>query len=299
MRLVAPLALVLVVACGASSSAAPVTTVPVAPVAASASARPRAPAPARSGVVLFVDSARLRAHPHGARLGPLLATLPGVAALAKRSPGFDPVRDADWLVVTGPDLGILGSRATVIAHLAGDEAKAAQAFGPIAMLDDEHPPVGPVRVRARDVLAPGPTALSQDVARFERPPAAGGAAIWLSMGGEARELRTPLFGDARSLVLRIDALPSADAADARAEVLYDDEPAAGAFVERARARVAHAQAQAFVRLVFRGLVDDVTVEAAGRRGVAKVHARPEQLEAVLNFAEAAAGVQAPAPPPPP
>ena len=272
--------------------APPELPAPLASVAAS-------PPPAEGIVVLFVDTARLRAHPRAARLGPLLATLPGLPSLAKRVPGFDPIRDADWIVVTGPDLGVLGARGTALVHLAGDEAKASRTFGPVSKLDPAHPPLGPVRVRARDVLVPGPTALAADVARFERPPAeASGAGMWLSIEGLVPGVRTPLFADARAIVVRVDGVAPADAAAARAEVRFDDEAAAGAFVVRAREEVARQQKQVFVRLALRGLLDGVTVEPLGRLGVAKVHARPEHLDAVMNLVEAMAGLPPPAPPPP-
>jgi hypothetical protein len=277
-------------ACARSAQAAPVSVSP----APSPSPSP-APAPApSSNVIVFLDMARLRRHPQGPRVGPLLATIPTVAALTKRSPGFDPTRDAAWIVLAAPDLASLGKNPSVIAHLVGDDAEATRAFGAVTALDAARPPLGPVRVRGRDVAVPGGTALAADVARFERPPAeASGAALWMWTRGD---VRVPLVAGAREITVRVESTPSpspaSGEADARAEVAYDDDAAAGAFAERARAEVLGLQRQVFARMLLRGLADGISVSSSGRRGQAKVHARAEQLDALMNLLEASLGVPA-------
>jgi hypothetical protein len=70
-------------------------------------------------VVLIVNMAVIRAHPVGAKLGPLLSAIPQWDDFIGGS-GVDPVRDTDWVLINGPSLMDTGRDAIIIHYSAPD-----------------------------------------------------------------------------------------------------------------------------------------------------------------------------------
>ena len=55
-------------------------------------------------VLVIVNMAVIRAHPVGAKLGPLLSAIPQWDDFHRRLGRVDPVRDTDWVLINGPSL---------------------------------------------------------------------------------------------------------------------------------------------------------------------------------------------------
>ena len=73
-------------------------------------------------VTLLVNMAEIRKHPVGVRSGPLFTAVPQWNDFLKGNQGsFDPVRDADWMLIYGPSL-IHTDRDAVIIRYSVDDA---------------------------------------------------------------------------------------------------------------------------------------------------------------------------------
>jgi hypothetical protein len=72
-----------------------------------------------NNVTLLVNMAVIRAHPEGARLGPVLAAIPQWRQFMAGAP-LDPLRDTDWVLIMGPSL-VHTDRDAVYVHYNADD----------------------------------------------------------------------------------------------------------------------------------------------------------------------------------
>ena len=97
------------------------------PSVAASATKPAAPAPPRDvaagavlgafphDVILVLDVASLRSHPVGRNLGPMIASMPQWRDLL-RGVVRDPVREIDWVYVTGPSLNNTSKDGILVHH---------------------------------------------------------------------------------------------------------------------------------------------------------------------------------------
>ena len=109
-------------------------------------------------VVLIVNMAVIRAHPIGAKLGPLVSAIPQWDDFIGGS-GVDPVRDSDWILINGPSLMNTG-RDAIIIHYSAPDAVVDKAIGVVSRKYDRGGPF--------DAGVPGVKAALGHADRYER-----------------------------------------------------------------------------------------------------------------------------------
>jgi len=264
-------------------------------------------------VMLVVNNEVIRKSPAGATLGLLLRGIPQWDDFMSGT-DIDPVRDTDWLMITGPSL-VHSERDVVLIRYSAPDAVVDRA---IAIVSRKYARGGPIDagvpgVRAvlthadraeRVMLRPGPHVLA-----VVPPSVAGKVARQLSLSrmpthvrpGEAMYLRlvnpNHPFPEIPAAIAeaRVRIVPRADEG---ADVFVDgDTKGAGAAEQAAEelARVVRRHNDMLTSLITHGLLDDVEVKAEG--SAVKVHltATRDQIETILALVGGFLGVDLPMP----
>jgi hypothetical protein len=264
-------------------------------------------------VMLLVNTEVIRKSPVGATLGLLLRGIPQWDDFMSGT-DIDPVRDTDWLMISGPSL-VHSERDVVLIHYSASDAVVDRA---IAIVSRKYARGGPIDagvpgVRAvlthadraeRVMLRPGPHVLA-----VVPPSVANKVARQLSLSrvpthvrpGEAMYLRlvnpNHPFPEIPAAITeaRVRIVPRADEG---ADVFVDGEtkdPGSADQAAEELARVVRRHNDMLTSLLTHGLLDDVEVKAEG--SVAKVHltATRDQIETVLTLVGGFLGVDMPLP----
>lgn len=266
-------------------------------------------------VTLLVNVAVIRKDPIGARLGPVLTSLPQWRDFLKGSQAaIEPIRDTDWILIYGPSL-IHTDRDAVIVHYNVPDAVVDRAVDVIAQSYDRGGPfdAGVPGVRASighadnaervflrvqpQVLVVVPKKNAVDFAKAMRrapisPKVRPGEAMRLVVKDPWKQVAIPGLRFSQSVKeIRMWIVPTASGtADVFLEGDTTDEASA---VQTAAdlTEVLRRQNAGFVRIVTRGLLNDAKVEAEGTRMKLVIHATPEQMKAVFNAVAAMTGAQ--------
>lgn len=262
-------------------------------------------------VQLLINMEEIRKNPTGARMGPLLSAIPQWDDFMQGT-GVDPVRDTDWVLITGPSL-IRTERDVILVHYSASDALVDKAIQVIAKKYD--------RGGAFDAGVPGVKAALGHADRAPRvflrpqsrvlavvpPDYANTAAKSLHKARISARVRP---GEAMRLVLktpsrpfpripstisemRLWILPRADGgADVHAE---GDTPDAdsGAAAAAALRKVIRDQNSVFVRMVTNGLLDTVEITADGSVVRLRAPVSRDQLETLLSLVASQLGVTLP------
>jgi hypothetical protein len=266
-------------------------------------------------VMLVVNAEVIRQHPVGARLGSLVRGIPQWDEFMTGT-NLDPVRDADWVIVSGPSL-INTSRDVMLIHYSAADSVIDQAIGVVSrkydrggVFDAGVPGVKAYlahadraeRVLLRPqphVLAVVPPSVAQKVAKQlvgSRVPAhvRPGEAVYLRLVNPhhpAPEIPESLTE------LRMRVVPRADlGADVFVDGDTKDAEAAKQAADELR-RVVRRHDDAFTSMLTHGLLDQVEVSSEGT--LVKVHTLVtlDQIETLASLVSAFLGVQPSAPGP--
>jgi hypothetical protein len=258
-------------------------------------------------VTLIVNASVIRAHPVGKRIGRLLRAIPQWDQFMSGS-DLDPVRDLDWLLISGPSLRN-SSRDSVVVHYSAPDAVIDRRIQIISRTYSRGGPfdAGVRSVKAsliyadgaeRVVLRPQPHFLA-----VVPPNVAEKNARALSVGlsephhGEATFLRVvdphhPMPEIPQSITeMRMRVTPRADfGADVFVECdTKDDSAAADAAVEIRGSFRRHNDA--LTSILTHGLLDHVAVASDGTTVTIRLTATLDQIETMVTLAEDLLGIQ--------
>jgi len=274
-------------------------------------------------VVVTINMAAIRAHPIGARLGPLFSALPQWDDFLEGT-GVDPLRDTDWVSINGPSL-IHSERDVILVHYSASDQVVDRALDVVGRKAGNGGPfdAGVPRMKAilghadradRVFMRPQPHVLA-----VVPPYYAGTAAKLLARATIPRAPRRPTEAVRVALIhphgpmpaipesvteARVWVVPHRE--DGSAEVFGEgdtaDAEAARSAVDVLRA-VVREQNSFGVKLITRGLLDGVELSADGSTVRLHVEVSREQLQVLLAFAAGRLGVDITPPdggtPPPP
>jgi hypothetical protein len=271
-------------------------------------------------VQLLINMEVIRANPTGAKMGPLLSAIPQWDEFMSGT-HVDPVRDTDWVFISGPSL-IHTERDMIWVRYSASDAVVDKAIGLVSKKYDRGGPfdAGVPGVKAslghadraqRVFLRPQPHLLvvcPPDFAYTAARALAGSKVSPHIRPGEAMRLTLknphrpmPFLPESIS-ELRLWIIPRPDGS---AEVFAEGDTPDG--VEAAKAaeavkKLVRDQNSIGVRIVTQGLLNNVEVTPDGKMVRGKLTASREQLEAILSLVAAQLGTslpQSPAPPAPP
>jgi len=262
-------------------------------------------------VELFINAEVIRGHPLGPRLGNLLRAIPQWDDFLNGT-DIDPVRDTDWVLISGPSL-VDTSRDSVLIHYSAPDAVVDRA---VSVVSRKY-----ARGGAFDAGVRGIKAVLAHADRAERvifrprphwlavvPPWA--AARYAPALATGRLLEHPHAGDAVYVrladphhpwpevpetitVARLRVVASADAgADVFIEGDTKDADAASEAAEGLR-RLVRRHNDLLTSMVTHGLLDHVEVTTEDRVVKAHLTASGDQIEAILAFVESFLGLQSP------
>jgi hypothetical protein len=267
-------------------------------------------------VTLLVNIAVIRQNPVGARMGPLLSGIPQWADFMKGSQvAVDPVRDTDWILIYGPSL-IHTDRDAVFVHYAIADDVVDTAVESIARRYDKGGAfdAGVPGVKASlghadnaervflrgqpHVLVIVPKDRATDFARLSKratinPRVRAGEAMRLTVKDPWKQVSIPGLKFSNALKeLRLWIVPrgSDGGADVYIEGDCTDEEAASDVAD-ALTELVRRQNALGVKIVTRGLLNNVKVTPDGTHIKSQLSASPEQLEALLQMMAAVLGVQ--------
>jgi hypothetical protein len=260
-------------------------------------------------VIVTINMAAIRTHPVGARIGPLFAAIPQWDDFLVGT-GIDPLRDTDWVSINGPSL-IHSEKDVILVHYAASDAVVDQALEAIGKKASNGGPFD-AGVPVKAVLGHADRAdrvfmrPQAHVVAVVPPYYAETAARTLSRASIPRLPKRPAEAMRLTLIhphgpmpaipesvteLRLWILPHA--ADGSAEVFGEGDTASpeacSAAVDVLRA-VVRDQNSFGVKLVTRGLLDGVELNADGSTVRMRIPVSREQLEVVLAFAAGRLGV---------
>jgi hypothetical protein len=262
-------------------------------------------------VQLLVNMAEIRKNPVGTRLGPLLSAIPQWDDFMQGT-NVDPVRDTDWVLITGPSL-IHTERDVILVHYSASDALVDHAIQIVSKKYDRGGPfdAGVPGVKAAlghadraprvflrpqtHVLAVVPPDFANTAARTLK-----GAHISAHVRpGEAMRLvlKTPSRPfpaiPASISEMRLWIVPRPDGgADVFGEGDTPDAAACSAAVAQLR-KVIRTQNSIMVRMVTGGLLDTVDITEDGSTVRLRAPVTPEQLETILNLVSSQLGVTLP------
>ena len=261
-------------------------------------------------VTLLINADEIKKSPVGAKLGPLLRGIPQWDEFMSGTE-LDPVRDTDWVFISGPSL-INTTRDVVLIHYSAPDALVDKAVDVVSKKYDRGGPIdaGVAGVRASlahadkaervllrpqpGVLAVVPTNVTEKIARQLAPPNRVHAKI---VAGEAFAMRLvdphkPLPDVPESILelrMRVDTR-----ADGGAEIFLEgdtkDAAAAAQAADDLRKLIGRFSGNLLVGLMTAGILDDVDVSVDGK--VVKVHrtATRRQLEAIASLVASKLGL---------
>ena len=266
-------------------------------------------------VKLVVNAEVIRSHPVGARMGYLVRGIPQWEEFMSGT-DIDPIRDTDWVMITGPSL-VNTSRDTVLIHYSVPDAVVDRAIGIVAKKYDRGGPfdAGVRGVRAslvhadraeRVILRPQPHLLAVVPPSFaeRNARALAGARLAEPAAGDAVYLRLvdphhPMPEIPESITeMRMRVVPRVDAgADVFVECDTSDADAASQAAEGIR-RMVRRHNDAITSLLTHGLFDHVGVTSDA--STVKVHltATRDQIETVVALVGDLLGVEPGEPPAP-
>lgn len=271
-------------------------------------------------VTLFLNVEVIRKHPTGARLSKLVRAAPQWDDALKGTT-VDPIRDADWVLIFGPAL-LHTEKDTILIHYSVPDAVADEAIEAIkrrshngASYDAGVPGVKATLAHAdraprvflrgkSKTIAVVPPSFANTAARMllvERAPAhpRPGEAMRLTVKNPSRPIpQLP----ARITEMRIWIIPLADGgADVFGELqnpdgqgAIDSENELKSFLSRYRGSMEGALAN----MVSRGLINGVEVDSSLNLTRLHVRANADQVDAIIGFVAAQAGIDLTAPPAP-
>jgi hypothetical protein len=272
-------------------------------------------------VTLFINVEVIRKHPTGPKLSKLVRAAPQWDDALKGTT-VDPVRDADWVLIFGPAL-LHTEKDTILVHYSVPDAVADEAIEAIKRRSHNgagydagvpgvkatlgHADRAPrVFLRGKSkTIAVVPPSFASTAARMllsEKAPAhpRPGEAMRLTVKNPSRPIpQLP----ARITELRLWIIPQPDGgADVFAELqnpdgqgAMDSENELKSFLSRYRGSMEGALAN----MVSRGLINGIEVSSALTVTRLHVRANAEQIDAIIGFVAAQAGIDLTAPPPAP
>jgi hypothetical protein len=271
-------------------------------------------------VMVIVNTEVIRAHPVGAKLGYLLRAIPQWDQFMKGT-DLDPVRDTDWLMISGPSL-VDTSRDVVLVHYSASDAIVDRAVDVVSRQYARGGPfdAGVPGVKAslahadraeRVVLRAQPhvlVVLPPAVARREARKLASARVPAHVRPGEAMYLRLvdphhpfPEFPEAVTEA-RMRVVPRPDGgADVRVDCDTKTPEAAAGAVDAIK-RLVRRHNDTLTSLFTHGLLDGVDVAAQGTTVTVHLTATLDQIETLVTLVGDFLGVSAPeplAPPPSP
>jgi hypothetical protein len=262
-------------------------------------------------VVVLVNAEVIRKNPVGASLGALLRGIPQWEDFMSGT-DIDPVRDTDWLMISGPSLINTGRDVVLIRYAASDGvvdraiARVGRKYAGGGPFDAGVPGVKATLAHAdraeRVLLRPGPHVLAvvpPSLAAKEarqlallRPPAhvRPGEALYFRF--ETPHRAVPEIPESIS-ELRLRVVPRADnGADAFLEGDTKD-PESAALAAPEIAKLIRRRTSGFASLFLHGALDDVEVRPEGARVLVHLSVTLAQLETLASLAGALLGVPMP------
>jgi hypothetical protein len=270
-----------------------------------------------NNITLIVNMAVIRAHPEGAKLGPILAAIPQwkqfLTSSASSGATLDPLRDIDWIMVMGPALDHTEKDA-VYVHYGPDDAVVDKVIDSISK---GYAKGGPVDVKVKGVKAWKAYADSAERV-FLRPSPHVAVIVPSSHAtqfaqvvsqtpfnphmrpGEAVSLRAINPGGSISIIpqsiteMRLWVIPRASdsGADVYGEGDCPDPASATLAADQLRAEISRRNSIG-VRLVTAGLLNGVSVTSDGPTVKLHVSATKEQIDAALGLAAQQVGATLP------
>jgi hypothetical protein len=266
-------------------------------------------------VMLVVNAEVIRTNPVGARMGYLLRGLPQWDDFMSGT-DIDPVRDTDWVMISGPSL-INSAKDVVLIHYSASDAVVDRAINIVSKkyehggpIDAGVPGVKATRAKADraerillraqpHVLAVVPPSVSEKVARqlvsTRVPPhIRAGEAVYLRVANPHH----PMPEIPESVTeLRLRVVPrSDDGADVFLEGDTKDADAAASAADAVR-QIFRRHNDAITSLVTHGLLDHVEVTTDGALVKAHVIATRDHIETLMTLVGGFLGVEPPAPAP--
>jgi hypothetical protein len=262
-------------------------------------------------VVVLVNAEVIRKNPVGASLGALLRGIPQWEDFMSGT-DIDPVRDTDWLMISGPSLVNTGRDVVLIRYAASDGvvdraiARVGRKYAGGGPFDAGVPGVRATLAHAdreeRVLLRPGPHVLAVVPPSLAAKEARQLALLRLPAHvrpGEALYFRfetphraVPEIPESIS-ELRLRVVPRADdGADAFLEGDTKD-PESAALAAPEIAKIIRRRTGGFASLLLHGALDDVEVRSDGARVRVHVSVTLEQLETLASLAGALLGVPMP------
>lgn len=266
-------------------------------------------------VTLLVNMAEIRKHPIGARSGPLFTAVPQWNDFLKGNSGnFDPVRDADWMLIYGPSL-IHTERDAVIIRYTIDDAVVDRAMDIAATNYDKGGPLdagvrgvkatlghadGSPRAFLRGqphVLAVVPPDKANEFAKLLKgktiaPKVRPGEAMRLIVRDPYRQVAIRGLKFPQELKeLRIWVNPHADG---RADIFAEGDcttPESAAAAAVTMGQLISQNNSGIVQMMTGGVLNGVKVEVEGTLIHAHINASRAQVERILGLAAAFMGVE--------
>lgn len=273
-------------------------------------------------VTLGVNTALIRKHPVGSRMGPILQSIPQWRDFLKGSQAtVEPIRDVDWILIYGPSLRHTDRDAVLLRYNAPDEAvdhavaAIARAYDRGGPFDAGVPGVSAsrghadnaerifLRPRSKLLVIVPPAHAREAATRYKNEMPRGPSAteaMRLIVKNPSNQVSIPGLKFKDSLKeIRLWIIPRSDGgADIHAEGDCTDEPAAADTAD-AMTDLLRSQNSIGVRLATRGLLNNAKVEAVGTRVKLDITASQEQLEAILQLVAASLNAQVAPPGSPP
>ena len=278
--------------------------------------------PGTVNVVLGVNVERIRSHPVGGRIGPVLQALPQWRDFLKGSQSaVDPIRDTDWILIYGPSL-INTDRDAVLVHYNASDSAVDQTVAGIGKGYDKGGPFDAgvpgvksslgfadnaqrvfLRPQSHLLVIVPPSHAHEAAVTFRKqvpkgPPAK--EAMRLVVKNPTNQISIKGLKFAGSLTeIRLWIVPrdKDGGADVYAEGDCTDEAAAQDSADRLTEVLKNVNSLG-VRIATRGLLNGAKVVPEGKKITLHVDANQEQLESVLQLVAAQLGVNLPPPPAP-
>lgn len=265
-------------------------------------------------VVLGVNVARIREHPIGARMGPILQAIPQWHDFLKGAPiPVDPIRDTDWILIYGPSLIHTERDAVLVRYNVTDDAVDTTILA-IARTYDKGGPYDAgvpgvkaslgyadnaqrvfLRPQSKLLVIVPPSHAREAALTFRRQAPRGPSAneaMRLVVHHPSNQISIPGLKFSQSMTeLRLWIVPRADGgAHVHVEGDCVDAEAALDSAERLT-ELLKRQNSIGVRIATRGLLNNAAVVASGSKITLHIAASQEQLEAVLQLVAAAVGAR--------
>lgn len=268
-------------------------------------------------VTLLVNTAVIREHPVGARLGPIFKGLPQWSEFLRGGKiDVDPVRDVDWVLVYGPSL-IHTDRAAMLVRYSAPDEVVDRAVGAIAERYEHGGPFDAgvpgvkasvgfadngkrvfLRAQPKLLVVVPPDKAHEFAVALRRskvsPKVRPGEAMRLVVKDPWRQVAIPRLKLSQNLKeLRVWIVPRASdgGADVYGEADATDAASAAEAAEALTELIRQQNANFGVKIVTKGLLNGVRVTAEGNKAVLHVSASREQIEALAALLAATLGVE--------